>query len=74
MAQIDVLTNELNALRNEIVQTKANHAQLHQASVDANATSTRTFLEYGARINTVEKKMAELGETLVEHKALVRSH
>ena len=53
MAQIDVLTTELNSLRNEIVQAKANHAQLHQASVDANA-------QYIARIGTVEKKIAEL--------------
>ena len=62
MAQITILTTELDALRQEVVQAKANHASLHQASVDANAGSTRSFLEQGARLNTLERQIKEVSQ------------
>ena len=60
MAQINTLAEELNVLRAEVVQGKANHAALPQANVDANAAATRPFLEQGARTTTLERKVAEV--------------
>ena len=40
-AQIVVLTDELNSVKNELVQIKAAHRTLHQQSVDANSQQGR---------------------------------
>ena len=42
-AQVTVLTEELTTVKNELVNVKAAHANLHQQSSDANAANARSF-------------------------------
>ena len=61
-AQIGVLTDEMNLLKAEIVQAKANHASLHQSSVEANTATARSFAEIRARADVFEGKIDNLKE------------
>ena len=59
-SQIGVLTDELNSLKQEIVQVKANHAGLHQSSVEANSATARSFQEFRTRSDAIETQIATL--------------
>ena len=48
-AQIRVVTDELNMLKQEIVQVKASHASLHQTTVEASGATARSFAEFRTR-------------------------
>ena len=53
MSQIAAMTDEINLLKGEVVQTKAAHAGLHQTAVERNADMIRRFDAIGDRLNTV---------------------
>ena len=53
MQQIEVLTAELNSLRQEIVLVKGNHASLHQATVETTQAST-------TKMNSPESRLEEI--------------
>ena len=53
MQQIEVLTAELNSLRQEIVLVKGNHASLHQATVETTQAST-------TKIGSLESRLEEI--------------
>ena len=77
--QLRSLTDEMGAIRLEIVNMKAAHASLHQASVEANAGSTTTLTDHGIRLGAMEGKMGELtkrAETVIggaKSKALIEA-
>ena len=52
-AQVQAVTEELGALKNEIVNLKAAHAGLHQTAVDSS-------LQTGRTIEAIQAKIAEL--------------
>ena len=54
------LSEDISSIRNEIVNIKASHANLHQASVEANAGSTTALTDHGIRLGAMEGKVAEL--------------
>ena len=62
MQPIQMLSEELNILKAEVMQSKANHASLHQTTVDANAGTTRSFMEVEAQINTLKKKVSDIDD------------
>ena len=59
-AQVTVLTDELNMLKQELVNTKAAHAALHQQS-------TEGFVEQRTRLETMETKMSTMPTTKGGH-------
>ena len=61
MQQIDVLTAELNSLRQEIVLVKGNHASLHQASVEANQASTTKMGSLESRLEEIASASERFG-------------
>ena len=63
MAQVVALTDELTALRGEIIQMKTAHATLHQSTVDSNNQSHQAFGEQGERIARVEKSIENMAKT-----------
>ena len=60
--QLRALTEEMGAMRGEMVNMKASHASLHQASVEANAGSTTALTDHGIRLGAMEGKVAELAK------------
>ena len=52
-AQIAAITDEIQVLKNEVVQTKSAHATLHQSAVDRNTDMLQRFNAIGDRINAV---------------------
>ena len=58
MAQVTAVTDELAVLRSEIVQIKSAHANLHQASVEANTGANKRF---GALERRIEAASTEAG-------------
>ena len=52
-AQIAAITDEIQVLKNEIVQTKTAHATLHQSAVERNTDMLRRFTEIGDRLSTI---------------------
>ena len=52
-AQIAAITDEIQVLKNEMVQTKSAHATLHQSAVDRNAETLRRFTDIGDRLNAI---------------------
>ena len=59
-AQIGVVTDELNMLKQEIVQVKDIHASLHQTTVEANGATARSFAEFRSRADLVESQIGTL--------------
>ena len=57
--QLRQLSDEMVTIRTEIVNMKASHAGLHQASVEANSTTTTTLTDYGIRIGGMEGKVLD---------------
>ena len=60
-AQMRVLADEMNMLKNEFVGIKAAHASMHQASVHTNTATTTRFTEFGSRLSGLESKMGDVG-------------
>ena len=56
-AQVTAVTDELSALKQEIVQIKSAHAQLHQSSVDANGQQRALISDQMAKLTEVEKRI-----------------
>ena len=54
--QIAVVSEELAAIKSELINVKAAHAGLHQSSVESNTNTTRTLTEVIARIEGIEEK------------------
>ena len=73
MAQIAAITDEINLLKSEVVQTKAAHASLHQSAVDRNTDVIRRFSEIGDRLTAVatEARSSEGKGTGFRKKALI---
>ena len=66
--QIRVVSEELGTLRNELIQAKTSHANLHQSVVEANTAS-------GRRIEQVEAKLQQVArdaEGVVEGKPAMK--
>ena len=59
--QITILTEELNTVKNELVNVKAAHANLHQQASDANATNARAHAETKAQINAMDDRIGHKG-------------
>ena len=55
--QIQALTEELNTLRLEVVQTKSSHASLHQSTVEMSTGTARQFSELGEKFAKLENNM-----------------
>ena len=58
--QIRSLTEEVSSLRNEIVNIKAAHASLHQASTDSHTATQGVLTDHGIRIGGIEGKITGL--------------
>ena len=52
--QVIALTEELTTVKTELVNVKAAHANLHQQSSEANASTARSFAETRARVDALE--------------------
>ena len=52
-AQIAAITDEIQVLKNEVVQTKSAHATLHQSAVERNTDMLRRFTDIGDRLNAL---------------------
>ena len=59
-AQVQAVTEELGALKAEIVNLKASHAGLHQSSVDSNAQTNRVIGDLAGKIEAIQTKAAEI--------------
>ena len=59
--QVQVVSDELSALKAEIINLKAAHAGLHQTSTDANQTTGRSITELNNKIEDLETKMPFAG-------------
>ena len=64
-AQVTALTDELTALKGEIVQIKAAHATLHQSSVEANTIHNRSYAEQADRIVKMEKHIEDIATEII---------
>ena len=62
-AQVTALTDELTALRGEIVQIKSAHAKLHQDSVEANSIHNRSYADQADRIVKMEKHIEDIAKS-----------
>ena len=60
-AQMQILADEMNSLKAEIVNVKSAHASLHQSTVDSGAQSANKYSEYAARLVGIETKLDSLG-------------
>ena len=60
--QVQAVVDELNAVKSEIIQIKAAHANMHQASVESNTTSAARYADQVARVNDLEKKMDKVAD------------
>ena len=56
-SQVELLTNELTTLKQELVNVKGTHANLHQQTVDANSATARKFSEQGTRVDALETQV-----------------
>ena len=59
--QVQVVSEELAAVKGEIINLKAAHAGLHQTTVDANQTTGRTITEIASKVEDIETKMPFAG-------------
>ena len=59
--QIQVVSDELSAVKAEIINIKAAHAGLHQTSVDANQATGRSITELTNKMEDLETKMPFAG-------------
>ena len=55
--QVEVLTNELTTLKQELVNVKGTHANLHQQTVEANSATARNFAEQRTRDDALEAQV-----------------
>ena len=59
-SQVQAVTEELGALKAEIVNLKASHAGLHQSSVDSNAQTNRVIGDLAGKLDAIQAKAAEI--------------
>ena len=59
-SQVQAVTEELGALKAEIVNLKASHAGLHQSAVDSNAQTNRVIGDLAGRVDAIQTKAAEI--------------
>ena len=59
--QVQVVSDELSAIKGELINLKAAHAGLHQTSVDANQTTGRSITELTSKLEDLETKMPFAG-------------
>ena len=59
-AQVTVISDELTLLKNEMIQMKAAHANMHQAAVEQGSTSAQRHTEQSQRMQSVEEKFDRL--------------
>ena len=61
--QMKLVSDELGALRAEIIQMKSAHAQLHQQSVDYSTNTAQNLSEAADRVGAIEKRMENIAKT-----------
>ena len=59
--QVQIISDELNAVKNEIINLKAAHAGLHQTSVESNQTTGRSITEITGKLEDIEAKLPFAG-------------
>ena len=59
-SQVQAVTEELGALKAEIVNLKASHAGLHQSAVDSNAQTNRVIGDIAGKLEAIQAKAAEI--------------
>ena len=67
-AQVQAVTEELGALKMEIINLKESHAGLHQSSVDSHAQTSRTIEAIQARVAEIPSMATGKRPTLMEAK------
>ena len=67
-AQVQAVTEELGALKMEIVNIKASHAGLHQSAVDSGLQTSRAIEAIQAKIAELPNLANEKRPTLMEPK------
>ena len=58
--QLQVLADELNMMKNELVGLKANHSALHNVAVDTDKTMRMNQGAYTARFEKLENMVGEI--------------
>ena len=66
--QIAIVTNELEALKAEIIGIKGAHASLHQTTVATTQQHEGVIGEQAAKVAGIQKKIDELSATANTHK------
>ena len=56
-AKVNAMADEMNLLRNELIQVKSAHAVLHQTAVDTAAGNAKLFSEQTERIAKLEQRI-----------------
>ena len=59
--QVQIVSDEIAAVKNEIINLKAAHAGLHQTSVDASQTTGRSITEITNKLEDLEAKLPFAG-------------
>ena len=59
---MQILADEMNTIKSELVNMKSAHATLHQAAVDSGAQAATKYTEYTARLLGIETKLDSLGQ------------
>ena len=70
-ARIQIVSEELNAVKGEIINLKAMHAGLHQTSVDAGQSTNRSLAEIANRIEGVEGKLPSISGGTMKKVSLI---
>ena len=55
--QVRVLSDELTTMKNELIQVKAAHAQIHQNTVEATGQATAGLTAHAERMERVEARI-----------------
>ena len=67
-AQVQAVTEELGALKMEIINLKESHARLHQSAVDSHAQTSRTIEAIQATVAEIPSMATGKRPTLMEAK------
>ena len=59
--QVQIVSEEIAVIKNEIINLKASHAGLHQTSVDASQTTGRSITEITNKLEDLEAKLPFAG-------------
>ena len=59
--QVQAVIEELTAVKAEIIQLKASHANMHQSGVENNAQAAARYAEQAMKVADIEKKIEGIG-------------